>query len=587
VLARGLAADILFLLSMAIAALPALVEAKAALREGRLDVEVLMLAAAFGAAAIGRPAEGALLLFLFSLSGALESFAMGKTRDAIRRLIGMRPQQARREDGTSVPVERLEPGDRFVVHPGEAIPLDGKVCEGRSSVDQSAMTGEAEPISRAPGDRVVGGTLNLDGVLLVEATAAAADSALERVIRLVQEAQDEKSLASSERLAERVGRYYAPAVLVGCAGWFLFMWLGQGIPFPGASYRALALLIGASPCALVLSSPAAVLSALAAAGRKGLLVRSGSVLEALSRVTAVAFDKTGTLTTGTPELVSVWASAGTSDQMLALAAAAEAASPHPLARAVVAEARRRDLTVPRVTFHQSIPGQGIEAQVEREQVRAGRPEWIADARLAPRVEEARAEGHSVIAISTGERAGLIAFRDTPRDDAQETLAALQRLDIWRPVLLTGDHRRAAEALGRRLSIGDIRADLRPEEKAAAIADLSRDGEIVAMVGDGVNDAPALATAAVGITLGGIGSDVALDSADVVVMEDRLSAVPEAIALARRARQVATQNVVVSLLSVALLTATILWQGIPLPLAVLGHEGTTVLVVLNGLRLLRG
>jgi Cd2+/Zn2+-exporting ATPase len=588
VLARGsLVAQILFSASMAVAAVPALREAAIALRAGKLDVEILMLAAALGAALIGRPAEGALLLFLFALSGALEAFAMAKTRDAIRRLVGMRPQQARREDETFVPVEEIEPGDRFIVHPGEAIPLDGKVREGRSSVDQSAMTGEAEPVSRAPGDRVVGGTLNLDGVLLVEATATAADSALERVIRLVEEAHSEKSLASSERLAERVGRFYAPAVLAGCAGWFLYLWHGAHLAVGDASYRALALLIGASPCALVLSSPAAVLSALAGAGRRGLLIRSGAVLEALSRVTAVAFDKTGTLTTGTPELLSVWASAGEADELLAFAAAAEAASPHPLARVLVAEARRRKLPLPPVAFHQSVPGQGVEAQVSRERVRAGRPEWIDDPRLAPHVETAREAGQSLIAVAVGTRVGLVAFRDTPRGDAEETLAALQRLGIQRPVLLTGDHRRAAEAVGRRLAIADVRADLQPEQKAEVIRGLTDEGEVVAMVGDGINDAPALARAAVGITLGGIGSDVALDSADVVVMEDRLSAVPEAIALARRARAVATQNVVASLLSVALLVATILWRGMDLPWAVIGHEGTTVLVVLNGLRLLRG
>jgi heavy metal translocating P-type ATPase len=587
-LARGsLVAEILFSASMAVAAVPALREAATALRAGKLDVEILMLAAALGAAMIGRPAEGALLLFLFALSGALEGFAMAKTRDAIRRLVGMRPLQARREDETLVPVEAIKPGERILVHPGEAIPLDGKVRDGRSSVDQSAMTGEAEPVSRAPGDRVVGGTLNLDGVLLVEATATAADSALERVIRLVEEAHSEKSLASSERLAERVGRYYAPAVLLGCAGWFLYLWQGAQMSLDDASYRALALLIGASPCALVLSSPAAVLSALAGAGRRGLLIRSGAVLEALSRVTVVAFDKTGTLTSGAADLVSVWVSAGDGDELLAAAAAAELASPHPLARALVRAARRRRLPLPPVAFHQSVPGQGVEAQVGRERVRVGRPEWIEDPRLIPQVEAARETGLSLMAVAVGTRAGLLTFSDAPRGDAQATLAALQRLRIRRPVLLTGDHRQAAEAVARRLAIDDVRADLRPEQKADVVRALADEGEIVAMVGDGVNDAPALARAAVGITLGGIGSDVALDSADVVIMEDRLSAVPEAIALARRARAVAMQNLVASLSSVALLSVTILWRGLDLPWAVIGHEGTTLLVVLNGLRLLRG
>ena len=576
--------------SMVAGGIPALPAARSALRRGQLDVHVLMLTAAIGAALIGRTGEGASLLFLFALSGALEAYALGRTKDAIRRLVKMRPTQARREDGSLVAVESLVPDDTFVVHPAEAFPLDGIVVSGFSSVDQSVMTGESEPVSRGEGDRVVSGTLNLDGIVTVRATVSSGNTALERVIALVAAAQDEKSLASSERLADRVGRYYAPVALFGALIWFAVAHLVYAVPTVEALYRALTLLVAASPCALVISSPAAVLSALASAGRHGLLIRSGSVLETLARVDTVAFDKTGTLTTGKPTVRALWSSDGDTDRLLTLAASAEAPMPHPLAQAIVRAAAERGLAMRDAAGHRSLPGRGVTAEVDNICIHAGLPEWVWEAQEPGddswrRVAEARAQGSSVVAVQAGSAKGLIMLEDTLRPEAAETLSRLRAAGVRHLLLLTGDHRRAADALHERLPMTEVRSDLRPEDKAAAVRELSVAGRVVAMVGDGVNDAPALAGANVGITLGGIGSDVALDSADVVVMEDRLLAVPEAIRLARRARRVALQNVVISLLGVSLLSLTVMFHGLPLPLAVLFHEGTTVLVVLNGLRLL--
>jgi Cd2+/Zn2+-exporting ATPase len=582
-------ADYLYLTAMICGGSVAIPPAVDALRRWRLDVHVLMLVAAIGAAAIGRPGEGAMLLFLFALSGALEQFALGRTKDAIRGLIKLRPTQARLATGEMVAVEAIQPGQIIVVHPAEAIPVDGEVIDGVSSVDQSSMTGESEPISRSTGDRVVTGTLNLDGILTVRATSACKDSALERVIALVAAAQDEKSLASSERLADRVGLYYAPLVMGGALVWYLAARFVFATDHDAATYRALTLLVAASPCALVLSSPAAILSALAAAGRRGLLVRSGSVLEMLARVDTIAFDKTGTLTTAVPHLIGIWTSDANDDGLLAAAAGAEMPVPHPLAKALVRAAHDKSLQVPVTSSHKVVPGKGIVAEIDGSEIRVGRPEWVFDdrfdAELQERVAGVRAAGESVAAIRYGDAFGLARFGDTLRADAASSLRRLNDLGVHNLVMLTGDHEEAALAVNRQIPLTGVHAGLSPEDKAHWIGKTTRSGHVVAMVGDGVNDAPALAGSGVGITLGGIGSDVALDSADVVIMEDRLSAVPDAIALARRARKVAMQNVIFSLAGVTLLTLTVVIRQIALPWAVVFHEGATVIVVLNGVRLM--
>jgi heavy metal translocating P-type ATPase len=482
-------------------------------------------------------------------------------------------------------VEEFSPGERFVVHPGEALPLDGVVVSGRSSLDQCSITGEAQPVSRGPGDVVACGTLNLEGVLVIEASSRASDSSLARVIQLVESAQSERSLASSERFAARVGRYYTPAVLAACAARFGWLML-YGAEVGDALYRSLALLIAASPCALVLSSPAAICSALAGAARRGLLVRSGSVLEALSKVDAVVFDKTGTLTRGTPRFHTVWADDGNSARLLRLAAAAELPSPHPLARAIVREARMQGITIPASEDHRTESGRGVSAKSEGIEIRAGRPEWFAEyPEILSRANAEREAGRSVVCIRAGLTSGVISFEEDLRDDAAQSVEQLRKTGVRDVYLLTGDHPRAAARVCEALPLSGVHADLLPEDKAAHVMALQRNGRSVAMVGDGINDAPALAHAAAGIALGGIGSDVALETADVVIMDDRLLGVSEVIALAKRARSVVVQNLVVSLLSVALLSLSVLWTAVPLPVAVIGHEGTTLVVVINGLRLM--
>lgn len=582
--------NILYFGSMLSGGATAVPEATKALKQWRLDVHTLMIVAAIGAAIIGRTGEGAMLLFLFTLSGALEAYAMGKTKDAIRKLIGMRPSNARQINGKLIPIEVVKPGDQFLMYPGEAFPLDGIIVEGTSSIDQSIMTGESEPVNRTTGDRVVSGTLNLDGTLTVKATSTSSNSSLERVIKLVADAQAEKSLASSERLADRVGKYYAPIVLIGTAVWFSTVYLLNMGNLAYSAYKALTFLVAASPCALVISSPAAILSALAAAGRRGLLVRSGSVLEALAGIDTIAFDKTGTLTTGKPSVVSIWCDEYSADDLMAIAASVEKPAPHPLAQAIVKYADDKRIDIPVSKNHRIVPGMGITAEVGGSTVMVGRPEWILgknniNVSVNQRINNARDLGLSVLVVKIDNIVGVITLEDTLRCDSEQTIYALKHLNVNKIVMLTGDHHNAAEAIRKRLSLSEIFADLTPEGKVESIKRLSQDGRSVAMIGDGVNDAPALAGSAVGITLGGIGSDVALDSSDVIVMEDRLSAIPEAISLARQARRIALQNVVISILGVVLLSITVILRNLPLPVAVLFHEGTTVFVVLNGLRLL--
>ncbi|GAB4457516.1 MAG: hypothetical protein OHK0029_17440 [Armatimonadaceae bacterium] len=595
-----------FGLSMLAGALPAVPEAARSLRRFRLDVHILMLTAALGAWFIGKPGEGAALLFLFALSNALETFALGRTRGAIESLIRLRPTTLRRPDGSTVPVEEAAIGERFVVHPGEAFPLDGILIEGVTTVNQASMTGESEPVPRTVGDSVVSGTLNLEGRIIVEATSTVENSALERVIALVASAQEEKSLAVSERFADRVGRYWAPAALFASLFWFLGALLLGNRTVEQAAYPALTLLVAASPCALVLSSPAAVLAALAAAGRMGVLIRNGAALDALGRVDTIALDKTGTLTTGEPQVVNIWTSPPESEvQVLTAAASVEKNLSHPLARAIVREAEHRHLPLEAVQEVHSVTGQGVSAITSNAQVRVGRPGWISEAvseesgaELQAAAERERCRGRSVVAAvwhAEGKTAlGVLGLADTLRRETPQTLRELQAMGV-RPVLLTGDHRVAAEHLldsagtdGASL-LSAVYADLKPEDKARIIGELTDSGATVAMVGDGVNDAPALARAHVGIALGGIGSDVALKTADVVVMQDQLSRLVSVIRLARRGRAVIGQNVALSIAGVVLLSLAVLVYpgGVPLPVAVFAHEGTTVLVILNGLRLLRG
>lgn len=569
-----------------------------------LDVHFLMLAVAVGSAAVGQWTEGAVLLFLFSLAGALEHYALERTQREVRALFRNAPKTATvlGEDGgeRELPVEAVEPGMRLVVRPGAQFAVDGEVIRGESAADESNLTGESLPVGKRVGDVVLAGTLNLWGVLEVRALRPASESALQKIVRLIREAQRQK--APAQRFTERFSAAYTYAVLGLTVGMYLVWWWGMGLapfrsPDPGqpglsAFYRAMTLLVVSSPCALVLSIPSAILAAIAWGARHGILFRGGAAVEKLAEVTLVALDKTGTLTTGELRVERVESRpAGREGEVLVLACAVERWSNHPLARALTRHGKQLGLELPEVSRFESVTGQGVKARVGDRPVWVGRREWI-EAELGGGVS---APADWVVGDRPGEvwvwlyREGLwgrILLRDEVRPEAAGLVERLRRAGL-RLVVLTGDRRAAAEHLRRELGVDEIRAELKPEDKVAAIREWSESGERVAMVGDGVNDAPSLAAAHVGVAMGARGSDAALEQADVVLMHDRIENFLAAYELSRRARRIIRQNLAVSLGTVVVLVGFALLGKIPLPLGVVGHEGSTVVVVMNSLRLLVG
>ena len=574
-----------------------------ALRAGHFDTDLLMGLAALGAAALGEWAEGALLLCLFSLGHALQERALDRARAAVRALSALTPKTARvRRAGreSELPVAQLQLDDVAVVRPGARVPVDGVVLAGHSEVNQAPVTGEALPVEKGPGQLVFAGSVNGAGALEVRVTRLAKDSTLARVMQLVEAAQAQKSPA--QRSVEQFERRFVPAVLLLTGLVMIVPPLFGWLSLAQAVQRALLLLVAASPCALALGTPAAVLAAVAQAARNGVLVKGGAPLEALGQLTAIAFDKTGTLTHGRPAVTDVigreqW-SAGDApaawpvDRWLAWAAAAESRSGHPLAQAVVRAAEARGLALPAVERVEALEGRGLRAAV------AGHTLWVGNARLleeagVPVSREARARlealtsrGRMAMGVAVdGELAGLIALADTVRAEAAEALTALRRLGVQHFALLTGDHASAAVPLAAGLGVTDVRAGLLPEDKLAAIRELGARHGALAMVGDGVNDAPALAQATVGIALGSAGTEVALETADVALLGDDLTRLPFAISLGRAMRAVIVQNLAIALGVIGLLILAALtgWAG--LGLAVVLHEGSTLVVVLNALRLL--
>lgn len=568
------------------------IDGAAALRSGRLDVNLLMLLSALGAAFISHAEEGATLLFLFSLSNALQTMALERTRQAIRKLLDLRPAMARRlREGREeqIPVEEIRVGDRLLVRPGERIPADGQVVAGFSAIDESMLTGESIPVPKGPGDLVFGGTLNGYGALEIEVTCPASDTMLTRIIRLVEEAQAQR--ARTQQAIDRFEQRYAWAVLGGAALTLLLSGL-FGEPFDRSFYRAMTLLVVASPCALVISTPAAFLSAIAAGARRGLLFKGGMALEALARVRVVAMDKTGTLTENRVAVQAIHALDGTGpDQVLGLAAAVEARSEHPIARAILEEARARGLSLPEIREVEARPGLGVIGRRNGDRIWVGSPRLFQQEGIAlpPEVhahlKAAEQAGRTALLVYDGRWRGVIEVADRVRPEAAEAVRALRRLGV-EVAMLTGDHPAVARAVAGAVGITRIEAGLLPEEKLERIRALAREIGPVAMVGDGVNDAPALAAASVGIAMGRMGSDVAIESADVVLLQDDLRRVAEAIALARAAMRTVWQNLAFASGVIALLVLLTFGAGLPLTLAVVGHEGSTLLVVLNGLRLLR-
>jgi len=584
----------LFVLSYAAGGTDSTFLALRQLRGGEFSVDLLMVAAAVGAAAIGYWEEGAILLFLFSLSHTLESFAMDRTRHAIRRLMDLRPSQAlvvQQGREVELPVEDVQVGQHILIKPGGRIPLDGVVVSGQSSVDQAPITGESMPVAKAASDPVYAGTINGTGALEVRVDKRAADSTLAKIIQLVSEAQSER--APTQRLIDHFSQYYTPAILVGVALALVIPWaLGQA--FNAVFYRAMVLLVVASPCALVISTPASILSAIANAARNGVLFKGGVHLEAMGHIRALAFDKTGTLTSGRPQLqdVIVFDQALGHDALLSLAASVEQRSEHPLAEALVNAARQRELPLKSVEAFRAFPGQGVRAQLDGQTLWVGTRALLEQQAIATtpamvrRVETLEAQGKTVVWVATSSPLGAIAVADELREGAPEAVAQLRRVGIHKTIMITGDNPRVAEAVGRAVGADEVHAQLMPEDKVHLVKRLRQQGHRVAMVGDGVNDAPALAAADLGIAMGAAGTDVALETADVVLMSDDLSKLVFAIRLSRRARVVVYQNIGFSLVVIATLIVTGLLGVLSLPLGVVGHEGSTLLVVLNGLRLLR-
>jgi len=585
------------------------------LRQRTIDVDLLMVLAALGAAVVGAPFEGALLLFLFSFSNVLQDYAMDRTRNAIRALMKLRPNQAlirRGDELVTLPVEKIVVGDRYVVRPGDRIPLDGVVIEGESTVDQASITGESMPVAKGPGQPVLAGTINQNGSLEARVTRLAKESTLAKLIKLVEEAQSEK--AHTQRFLDKAEQYYAMGVIV-------FTILVAAVPvfflgeaFNTAFYRAMTVMVAASPCALIISTPASILSAIGNGARKGVLFKGGVYMEQAAGIKVVAFDKTGTLTQGKPEVTDVivikaeakaeaekrdtklWS--GNEGELLALAAAVEAKSEHPLAQAIVEAARRRNLEVAEAQSFQAATGKGARGLVNGLDIRVGNQRYfeafeaVGSTEVTAAVEQLQADGKTAIIVAqmaddgqTAHFLGVIALADTVRPDAAPVVAELKSLGVQRVVMLTGDNERVAHAIASQTGVDDYFAELLPEDKVRIVKELEARYGSVAMIGDGVNDAPALASASIGVAMGAAGTDVALETADVVLMADDLSNIPYLIALSRQTRKTLIINLGFAMAAIAVMIAAIFIANMPLPLAVIGHEGGTVLVSLNGLRLL--
>lgn len=566
------------------------------MRQGKFtfDIELLMLLAAVGAAILGEWAEGAFLLFLFSLAHAMEHYALGRARNAIKALSELAPSVARvlrNGQESDIPVEQVVVGDTVIVRPGERITADGKVARGRSAVNQAPITGESVPVEKEPGTEVYAGTVNGDGALEITATKAAGDRTLDRVVKLVEEAQTQK--APTQRFTERFERIFVPTVLVADVLLIvvppLFGWLDWQQSF----YRGMALLVAASPCALALGTPSAVLAGIAQAARKGVLIKGGEYLENLGTLRALALDKTGTITVGKPAVTDLIALDGVQEQeLLTVAAAVERRSQHPLAQAVVRRAEAVGLQLPEAGELQSLMARGVRSSINGTTVEIGNarlwepeqvpvPETVYDA-----IQTLQLRGRSIMAVRYGERwLGVLGVADQPRPGVQGVLNQLRALGMQRIVMLTGDNRGVGEAIGKEVGVDEVKAELLPEDKVTTIQALLKQYGQVAMIGDGVNDAPALANATVGIAMGGAGTAVALETADVALMGDDLGKLPFVVGLSRQARSVIRQNLYVSLFVIALLigaTTTGYWG---IGQAVLLHEGSTLVVIANALRLL--
>lgn len=572
------------------------------------DVDLLMFVAAIGAAILGKWEEGSLLLFLFSLGHALEKHALEKANRSIAALAELSPQTALVKKGETImeiPADQLQPGDRVVIKPNTKISADGVVVKGTSSVDQSSITGESIPVDKfplpafdmakskyiAPKHQVFSGTMNGDGYLEAIATKAAKDTTLAQLIRMVHEARQGHS--PTQRFTRKFEKYFVPSVLS-----FVFIlnfaFLVIDEPFSASFYRAISVLVVSSPCALVISTPSAILSAIARAARQGVLIKGGEPLENLAKIKTIAFDKTGTLTKGKPRIAAIVSLNGNGkEQLMQIALSVETKSDHPLARAIVEEGFNMfgDIDLLEIDDFQSVTGKGVTGRLSGEEVRIGNAEIFEDDLTMPlgvrkQMEQLERQGNTCILIKKGDSyEGIVGMIDTAREESLSVISELKKMGISKMVLLTGDNQRVADAVGKSVGVDDVWGNLLPEDKVEAITSLKNREKRVAMVGDGVNDAPAMAHSTISIAMGAAGSDVALETADIALMTDKLNRLPFAIGLSRMTRKIITQNLIISL-GVILVMIPLTFLGIAsIGPAVLIHEGSTVVVVFNALRLL--
>jgi Cd2+/Zn2+-exporting ATPase len=573
------------------------------LRQKRIDVDLLMILAALGAAVVGEPFEGATLLFLFSLSNVLQDFAIDRTRNAIRALMQLRPSTARiRHDDQEIelPIEKVAIGELMILKPGDRVALDGVVVAGESSLDQSSLTGESMPVYKQVGAAVFAGSINQSGSLDVRVTKLAKDSTIARLIQLVEEARSEK--AETQRFIDTAEQYYALAVIILTTLFIIIPPTLLNVPFDEAFYKAMTILVAASPCAIVISTPATVLSAIGNGARRGVLFKGGIYVENAATIKVIAFDKTGTLTIGKPQVTNIQPLDGVTEaELLRLATAVEAKSEHPLAQATLRAAQERQLTIPEAHAFQSITGKGVQAEVNGRLIRVGKPSFVvgtlvpSDGDKSPTTNEEmpddlvqafQAEGKTSVGVAQdGRLIGVLAYADVLRPDAPQVIAELHKRGIERVVMLTGDHEQVARHIAEQAGVDEVMAELLPEDKVTAVKQIQQRYGPTMMIGDGVNDAPALATADIGMAMGAAGTDVALETADIVLMGDNLQNIPYVLGLSKQTRKTLVVNLTFAISAIVIMLLLIIFRDLPLPAAVLGHEGGTVLVSLNGLRLL--
>lgn len=570
-------------------------EALPALFRGKFDTDLLMLMAAAGAAAINQWPEGAFLLFLFALGHAGEHYALDRARNAVGALGKLMPRTAHVKRGDrleEVPVEQLVVDDVVVVRPGDRVPVDGIISSGESTIDQSAVTGESVPVARKPHDEVFAGTINQESGLDVRVTRLASDNTLARIMKLVAEAQEQQS--PTQQLTEKFTRWFVPIVLILTVLMIVLPPLFFGWAWSDSFYRGMVLLVAASPCALAIGTPAAVLAGIAQAARHGVLIKGGVHLENLGRLRVIAFDKTGTITTGKFTVTRIVALDGSNEgTVLRLAAAVEEQSSHPLAAAIVQTAHEHGISFPTATSIENLAGKGIRAQVEGAEVLLGALRAFTDdpaaakgSILAGTISRFEGDGQTTVIVRHDRKfIGVIALADEPRESSARIMQRLKALGVKQLVMLTGDNEAVAKRVAATVGLTDVRAALLPENKLTAIRELERKHGAIAMVGDGVNDAPALAAATVGVAMGGAGTDVALETADVALMGDDLEKLAFAVGLSRASRRIIKQNLAIALGVIVLLIIGTLAGQVILSVAVLMHEGSTVLVVMNALRLL--